>query len=67
MKLVARCVTALALLAFAAPALPCGDKPMKTTTASTEKAAKETVAKASTKKNVAPTKAPAEAKPAATD
>ena len=33
MKLVARAVTALALLALAAPALPCGfDKPHTTTT-----------------------------------
>lgn len=64
MKTAARLVTALAVLAFAAPALPCGDKAMKTTTASSEKSSKDTVAKASTQKGAA-TKAPAaEAKPA---
>ncbi len=64
MKTAARFVTALAVLAFATPALPCGDKAMKTTTASAEKASQETVAKASAKKSPA-TKAPAsEAKPA---
>jgi hypothetical protein len=46
MKLVVRAVTALALLAFATPALPCGDKE-KTTTASSASAS-ETVAKAGT-------------------
>ncbi len=37
MKLVARALSALALLAFATPALPCGDHAAKTTTASAEK------------------------------
>jgi hypothetical protein len=45
MKLVARIVAALALVAFAAPALPCGDQAPKT--ASTEK--KAAVAKADAK------------------
>lgn len=40
MKLIARAVTALALLAFATPALPCGEK-TKTTTASTAKPSEE--------------------------
>ena len=62
MKTVARLVTALAVLAFASPALPCGDKAMKTTTASAEKASKDTVAKATTKKST--TKSTSEAKPA---
>lgn len=63
MTTAARLVTALAVLAFAAPALPCGDKATKTTTASAEKTAKETVAKATAKQSG--TKAAAsEAKPA---
>lgn len=38
MKLVLRAATALALLGLATPALPCGDKAMKTTTASASEA-----------------------------
>lgn len=65
MKIVARAVTALALLAFATPALPCGDKAMKTTTASSEKASSSTtVAKSGEKKAAAPAKATGEARPA---
>jgi len=65
MKLVARAVTALALLAFATPALPCGDKAMKTTTASSEKGSSSTtVAKSGEKKAGAQAKGAAEAKPA---
>jgi len=63
MKIAARCLTALAVLAFATPALPCGDKAMKTTTASAEKAKSTTVAKATAKKGAASTKAAPEAKP----
>jgi hypothetical protein len=51
MKLVARAVTALALLAFATPALPCGDKAHGTTTASSEKkGTSNTVAKSGSEK-----------------
>jgi hypothetical protein len=50
MKLVARAVTALALLAFATPALPCGDKAHGTTTASSEKKGTNTVAKSGSEK-----------------
>lgn len=65
MKNAARFATALAVLAFASPALPCGDKAMKTTTASSEKTSKDTVAKATAKKSATATKTPSsEAKPA---
>lgn len=48
MKLVARIAAALALLAFATPALPCGAE--KTTTTASKEAKKDhTVAKADTK------------------
>lgn len=65
MKLVARAVTALALLALATPALPCGDmgQKEKTATSSTKKSA--TVAKSGAdKKGAAPAKSAGEAKPA---
>jgi len=71
MKLAARCLAALAVLAFATPALPCGDKPAKTTTASTsmEKAPAGAVAKSgATAKKAGSTAKPAgEARPAAAD
>jgi hypothetical protein len=63
MKLIARAVTALALLALATPALPCGDKMEKTTTASSETKGKATVAKSEKQKKAAP-QAKGEAKPA---
>jgi hypothetical protein len=50
MKLVARIATALALLAFATPALPCGAEKTKTTTASSETKKEQPVAKADTAK-----------------
>jgi len=68
MKLIARAVTALALLALATPALPCGDKMEKTTTASEAKpSSKTTVAKSSPEKQKrAAPQAKAEAKPRTT-
>lgn len=58
MKHLLRATSALALLAFAAPALPCGDK---ATTASSEKSTtsekKEAVAKSDAKKPVSKEKA----------
>jgi ABC-type transporter MlaC component len=50
MKLVARIATALALLAFATPALPCGAEKTKATTASSETKKEQPVAKADTAK-----------------
>lgn len=50
MKLVARAVTALALLAFATPALPCGDKAKTTTASETKPSSKSAVAKSSAEK-----------------
>lgn len=71
MKLAARAVTALALLALATPAMPCGfDKPHSTTTTSTPapttsgqvaKADKEKPAKAQKVKAPPAQKAPATA------
>jgi hypothetical protein len=65
MKLIARAVTALALLAFATPALPCGEK-TKTTTASATKGSSTTVAKSGSteKQKKAATESKGEAKPA---
>jgi hypothetical protein len=61
MKLIARAVTALALLAFATPALPCGDKAEKTTTASAEtKTSKGAHAKQEKQKKAAQAKAEAQ-------
>ena len=58
MKHLLRATSALALLAFAAPALPCGDK---ATTASSEKSTtsekKQAVAKSDAKKSVTKEKA----------
>jgi hypothetical protein len=58
MKHILRAVSALALVAFATPALPCGDK---ATTASTETSAapakKQAVAKSDAKKTTAKEKA----------
>jgi hypothetical protein len=51
MKLVARCLAALAVLAFATPALPCGDKATKTTTA--EKSDREKMEKEKASSTVA--------------
>ncbi len=69
MKLAARCLAALALLAFATPALPCGDKAAKTTTASapSEKSSTGAVAKSgtNTKKAGNAAKPAGEARPAA--
>jgi hypothetical protein len=66
MKLAARCLAALALLAFATPALPCGEKTTKQVTASSEKtSASGAVAKSDKKaKNTNP-KPASETKPAA--
>ncbi|HYS82791.1 MAG TPA: hypothetical protein VEM76_18925 [Anaeromyxobacteraceae bacterium] len=65
MKHLLRATSALALLAFAAPALPCGDK---ATTASSEKSAtsekKQPVAKSDAKKSTSKEKAAAPAKAA---
>lgn len=66
MQLAARIVAALAFLAFATPALPCGDRAAKTVTAQSEKPAagkSEAVAKTS-KKAKSQTKPTAEQKPA---
>lgn len=64
MKLFVRTVSALALLAVAAPALPCGDK--ASTTASNEPSAsqekKQAVAKSDAKKADAKAKASSEQK-----
>jgi hypothetical protein len=60
MKLVARIAAALALLAFATPALPCGAA--KTTTASKETKKEHTVAKAEAKKTEARTEQKANVK-----
>lgn len=67
MKLAARFLAALAVLAFATPALPCGDKATKTTTVSAEKASTSgAVAKSSSSVKKAGSQAkPGEAKPAA--
>lgn len=67
MKLAARCLAALALLAFATPALPCGDKAEKTVTASTGKTTKGAVAKSGTtaKKAGHESKPAGDARPAA--
>ncbi len=64
MKLVARAVTALALLSLATPALPCGDTEHAKTTRTEKRSA--TVAKSggTAKKSTAPAKKVAEAKPA---
>ncbi len=74
MKLVARAVTSLALLAFATPALPCGDKTTTTaaaaasTTAATVAAQKKkessAVAKSEKEKKANAQKTSGEAKPA---
>ena len=45
MKLVAGIVPAFALVAFASPALACGDKQHTTASSSTSSSSKETVAK----------------------
>lgn len=63
MKLAVRFLAALAVLAFATPALPCGEKTEKTVTASTTKPAAGVVAK-SEKKAKSTTKPAAESKPA---
>jgi hypothetical protein len=64
MKLAARFLAALAVLAFATPALPCGERAAKTVTASTEKpAASGAVAKSTEKKAKNVTKPAAETKP----
>ena len=64
MKHLLRASSALALLAFAAPTLPCGDK---ATTASSEKTAtsekKDAVAKSEAKKSTAKEKAAQPAQP----
>lgn len=68
MKLAASCLAALALLAFATPALACGDKATKTTTASApEKNSTGAVAKSGTpaKKAGSTAKPAGEARPAA--
>ena len=49
MKLVARLLAALSLLALAAPALACGDMKQTTTAAAQTKATKQPVAKAEKK------------------
>lgn len=64
MKLVARAVTALALLAFATPALPCGDRTKATTVSNEKGKASSTVAKSGEKKAPAPTKGSGESRPA---
>lgn len=61
MKLIARAAAALALLAFATPALPCGDKGMEKTVQSEKKSS--TVAKSGTAEKKTPP-AKGEAKPA---
>jgi hypothetical protein len=63
MKLIAHAVTALALLAFATPALPCADK-QKTTTASTASDTSTTVAKSGTAEKDKKATGKAETKPA---
>jgi hypothetical protein len=68
MKKLARAVTGLALLAFAAPALPCGDKAQSAHASATtsEQAAKTAVAKSDKKAKSTTTKT-AEAPKAATN
>ncbi len=67
MKLAARCLAALALLAFATPALPCpcGDKDAKTTTASAGKTSTKGAVAKSAKKAGGEAKPAGDAKPAA--
>lgn len=63
MTIAARCLAALAFLAFATPALPCGERAAKQVTASNEKpAASGAVAKAE-KKAKSTTKPAGETKP----
>ncbi len=66
MTFAARALGAIALLALATPALPCGDHAAKTTTAAADKADKKasTVAKTD-KKGAKTSKSAGEAKPAA--
>ncbi len=65
MKLIARAVTALALLALATPALPCGDKTTTTTASETKGSSKAPVAKSSAEKQKkAGPESKGEAKPA---
>lgn len=63
MKLIAHAVTALALLAFATPALPCADK-QKTTTASTQGESSTTVAKSGSAEKDKKSTTKSETKPA---
>jgi hypothetical protein len=64
MKLVARLLSALAILALATPALPCSEEATKQVTASSEKDKSTPVAKSSTTKKVKKAAKPAaEAKP----
>jgi hypothetical protein len=65
MKLVSRVVAVLAAVAFAVPALACGDKAEKATkSAEAKPAASQPVAKAGQKKSPQHAKRGAEAKPA---
>lgn len=62
MKLVARAVTSLALLAFATPALPCGDKAQTTTAAAAPSITAATVAAQKKKESSAVAKSDKEKK-----
>ena len=64
MKHLLRATSALALLAFAAPALPCGDKATTTTEKSATSEKKQAVAKSDAKKSITKEKAAAPAKTA---
>jgi hypothetical protein len=65
MNVAARFLAALAVLAFATPALPCGERTTKQVTASSEKpAASGAVAKSDKKARSTGTKPAAEKKPA---
>jgi hypothetical protein len=63
MKLAARLLSALAVLAFATPALPCGDRATKQVTAEKEKQKSAPIAKSSEKKAKNAQKPAAEQKP----
>jgi hypothetical protein len=65
MKLAARCLAALAVLAFATPALPCGERTTKQVTASAEKPTSGAVAKSDKKAKSSTTKPAGQTKPAA--
>lgn len=59
MKLAARLLSALAVLAFATPALPCGDRATKQVTAEKEKEKSAPVAKSSGSKKAKDAQKPA--------